>query len=178
LNGFVSGLGAALGDGVFAAVTGLGLTWIAGIIEGYATIIEVIGGGILIWIGYRTFFHAPLSSMAEEDGSDKGGATSLARAMASTFALTITNPATLLFFTSMFAGLGGLVGTGSFNDATFVVAGVVGGSTGWWLVLTTLIGLFHTRIDDRAMRAINRGSGVLLAGFGVAVLGHVIMRFT
>lgn len=178
LNGFVSGLGAALGDGVFAAVTGLGLTWIAGIIEGYATIIEVIGGGILIWIGYRTFFHAPLSSMAEEDGSDKGGATSLARAMASTFALTITNPATLLFFTSMFAGLGGLVGTGSFNDAAFVVAGVVGGSTGWWLVLTTLIGLFHTRIDDRAMRAINRGSGVLLAGFGVAVLGHVIMRFT
>ena len=32
LNGFVSGLGAALGDGVFAAVTGFGLTWVAGLI--------------------------------------------------------------------------------------------------------------------------------------------------
>ena len=36
VNGFVSGLGAALGDGVFAAITGLGLTWVAQLIEGYA----------------------------------------------------------------------------------------------------------------------------------------------
>lgn len=179
LNGFVSGLGAALGDGVFAAITGLGLTWIAQLIEGYSTIIEVIGGGILVWIGYRTFIHPPLIPMSDEPCPEKGGATSLARAMASTFALTITNPATLLFFTSMFAGLGGLVGgAGSFNDAAFVVAGVVGGSTGWWLVLTTLIGLFHTRINEAAMRMINRGSGALLACFGLAVLGHVIVRFT
>src|SRR4051812_46383029 len=35
LNGFVSGLGAALGDGLFAAVMGFGLTWIAQMIEGY-----------------------------------------------------------------------------------------------------------------------------------------------
>ena len=41
-NGFVSGLGAALGDGVFAAITGLGLTWVADMIEGYATIIELM----------------------------------------------------------------------------------------------------------------------------------------
>ena len=44
LNGFVSGLGAALGDGIFAAIIGFGLTWIAQLIEGYATIIELIGG--------------------------------------------------------------------------------------------------------------------------------------
>ena len=36
VNGFVSGLGAALGDGVFAAIMGFGLTWIAQMIEGYA----------------------------------------------------------------------------------------------------------------------------------------------
>src|ERR1043166_9704512 len=55
LNGFVSGLGAALGDGVFAAITGLGLTWIAQLIEGYATIIELIGGAMLVFFGFRTF---------------------------------------------------------------------------------------------------------------------------
>ncbi len=48
VNGFVSGLGAALGDGVFAAITGFGLTWVAMLIEGYSTIIELIGGAMLV----------------------------------------------------------------------------------------------------------------------------------
>ena len=49
VNGFVSGLGAALGDGVFAAIMGFGLTWIAQMIEGYATIIELIGGAMMCY---------------------------------------------------------------------------------------------------------------------------------
>lgn len=173
LNGFVSGLGAALGDGVFAAITGLGLTWIAQLIEGYATIIELVGGAMLVWIGFRTFTHPPVLPGPDDCAEKAGG--NLARAMVSTFALTITNPATLLFFTSMFAGLGGLAGgAGSFHDATFVVAGVIGGSAGWWLALTTVIGLFHTRIDEGWMRLINRGSGLLLMAFGLVVLIHVV----
>jgi len=105
------------------------------------------------------------------------GGTSLARAIASTFALTVTNPATLLAFTVMFAGLGGLAGgAGSYLDATLVVAGVVGGSTAWWLVLTTVIGLFHARIDDSAMKTINRVTGLLVALFGAAVLINLVLK--
>ena len=176
LNGFVSGLGAALGDGVFAAITGFGLTWIAQLIEGYAPVIELVGGAMLVWFGWRTFFAPPMvKDRVEEGGGD--GATSLMRAMISTFFLTITNPATLLFFTGMFAGLGGLAGgAGSFGDAGFVVGGVIAGSAGWWLALTTLIGLFHARIDERAMRMINRASGLLLVIFGLAVLIHLAVK--
>jgi threonine/homoserine/homoserine lactone efflux protein len=173
LNGFVSGLGAALGDGVFAAITGLGLTWVAQLIEGYATIIELVGGALLVWFGFRTFMAPVLPRLecAKEEG------TSLVRAIASTFVLTVTNPATLLAFTAMFAGLGGLAGgAGSYVDAGFVVAGVVGGSAGWWLVLTTIIGLFHTRIDETAMKKINRISGLLVALFGVAVLVNRVVH--
>ena len=112
-----------------------------------------------------------------DDGAE-GEGTNLLRAMVSTFALTITNPVTLLSFGVMFAGLGGLAGgAGSFNDASFVVAGVVGGSAGWWLVLTTVIGLFHARIDERAMRLINRSCGVLVVGCGAAVLIHLALKF-
>jgi threonine/homoserine/homoserine lactone efflux protein len=174
VNGFMSGLGAALGDGLFAAVTGFGLTWVAQLIEGYATLIELVGGAMMVWFGWRTFIAPPI--IKEDDGAPDGG-TNLVRAMVSTFALTITNPATLLFFTGMFAGLGGLAGgAGSFNDAGFVVAGVVGGSAGWWLALTTVIGLFHTKIDQKAMRLINRGSGVLVGIFGLVVLVHLALK--
>jgi threonine/homoserine/homoserine lactone efflux protein len=174
VNGFVSGLGAALGDGVFAAITGFGLTWIAQLIEGYATFIELIGGAMMVWMGWRTFLSPPVNRV--EEGPD--GSASLFRAIISTFALTVTNPVTLLSFGVMFAGLGGLAGgAGSFNDASLVVAGVVAGSTIWWLALTTLIGLFHARIDEKAMRIINRGCGVLVMGCGLAVLIHLAVKF-
>jgi threonine/homoserine/homoserine lactone efflux protein len=177
LNGFVSGLGAAVGDGIFAAITGFGLTWIAQLIEGYATIIELIGGAMMVWMGYRTFISPPVPRCAE-DKPDKEG-TNLMRAMVSTFALTVTNPVTLLSFGVMFASLGGLAGgAGSFHDASFVVAGVVGGSTGWWLALTTLIGLIHAKIDENAMGMINRICGVLVMGCGVAVLVHLAIKFS
>jgi threonine/homoserine/homoserine lactone efflux protein len=174
LNGFVSGLGAALGDGVFAAVMGLGLTWVAQLIEGYAIIIELTGGALMVFFGFRTFM-APIVPRVE-DGSVAGGST-LAGAIFSTFALTVTNPATLVYFTGMFAGLGGLAGgPGSYVDASLVVAGVVAGSTSWWLILTTIIGLFHTRIDDRAIGRINRISGLLVALFGLAVLINLVVK--
>ena len=177
LNGFVSGLGAALGDGIFAAITGFGLTWIAQLIEGYATIIELTGGAMMVWMGYRTFVSPPVPRCAEV--KPDGAGTNLERAMISTFALTITNPVTLLSFGVMFASLGGLAGgAGSFHDASFVVAGVIGGSAGWWLALTTVIGLFHTKIDEKVMRLINRICGVLVMGCGVVVLVHLAIKFS
>jgi len=176
VNGFVSGLGAALGDGVFACVTGFGLTWVAQLIAGYATIIALVGGAMMVWFGYHTFVDKTPITRLTEDRNDTGSST-LVRAMASSFALTVTNPATLLFFTTMFAGLGGLAGgAGSFVDAAMVVAGVVGGSAGWWLALTTLIGLFHARIDERWVKTINRASGVIVALFGLAVLVRLVIK--
>lgn len=176
LNGFVSGLGAALGDGIFAAIMGFGLTWIAQMIEGYATIIELIGGAMMVWMGYRTFISPPVPRCLDTKTDSEG--TNLVRAMVSTFALTITNPVTLLSFGVMFAGLGGLAGgAGSFHDAGFVVAGVVVGSAGWWLALTTIIGIFHTRIDEKAMRIINRACGALVMACGLAVLIHLAIKY-
>jgi threonine/homoserine/homoserine lactone efflux protein len=176
VNGFVSGLGAALGDGVFAAITFFGLTWIAQLIQSYDSIIELVGGALLVWFGVHTILSPVAGKMEDGDKAEPGGST-LVRAMVSTFVLTITNPATLIAFASMFASFHALVGgANSYVDAGFVVAGVVGGSAGWWLCLTSVIGIFHTRITDRTVRIINRGSGVLVAIFGLAVLIHVVMK--
>jgi threonine/homoserine/homoserine lactone efflux protein len=173
LNGFVSGLGAALGDGVFAIITGLGLTWIAQLIEGYAALIEMVSGMAMVFFGIKTFLDSHEPELAEDRENDKA-ASSLLGAIASTFALTVTNPATLIAFTVMFGGLGGLGGgPGTLADAGLVVAGVIGGSTGWWLVLTAVIGLFHARIDARRVTMINRVCGALVAIFGLAVLGNL-----
>jgi putative LysE/RhtB family amino acid efflux pump len=176
VNGFVSGMGAALGDGVFAAIMGFGLTWVAHLIQGYETIIELIGGALMVWMGYKTFVSPPFPRGMDDKPDSEG--TNLLRAIMSTFALTVTNPVTLGSFGAMFATLGGLAGgAGTFNDAGFVVAGVVGGSAGWWLALTTVIGLFHARIDEKAMRMINRTFGVLVMLCGLVVLVHLAFKY-
>ncbi len=163
LNGFVSGLGASVGDTVFAIVTGFGLTFIAQLIKGYSSYLELAGGGMLIYFGLHTFF-AHITERVDDDLPRESGRSTLFRAMASTFALTITTPATLLGFAALFAGLGGLAGGHpNIMSASFVVIGVAAGSTLWWLALTTVVGLFHASISDRVMHVINRVSGILIA---------------
>ncbi|HSZ75261.1 MAG TPA: LysE family transporter [Rhizomicrobium sp.] len=174
-NGFAAGLGAAMGDGAFAIVTGFGLTAIAQIIEGYSIILELAGGIMLVAFGVHTFITTPdvreLARMKEAEG-----ASTLVRAMASTFALTITNPATLFGFAALFAGLGGLAGgNASFVETAIVVGGVIAGSILWWFTLTAFVGMFHQNINDRVMKIINHASGIIITLFGLAVLGHLVI---
>src|ERR1700757_4123904 len=107
LNGFFAGLGAALGDGVFAIVTAFGITGISQWIEGYSTALKVVGGLMLIGFGLH-IFRADVALLRDAEGAQSrdNAASSLTRTILSTFALTIANPATLLGFTALFAGLG------------------------------------------------------------------------
>jgi len=175
--GFLSGLGGALGDGVFAAVTAFGLTAIAQTIEGYSTVLQVVGGILLLGFGLQVF-RSDTSGLHEAEGAKpKNKPRSLTRTILSTFALTISNPATLFGFTALFAGLASItMQEPSFLDAGVMVLGVVLGSTSWWFMLTTFVGIFHRHIDNGVMRAINHVFGVLVSGFGVAVLGNLAVR--
>jgi threonine/homoserine/homoserine lactone efflux protein len=181
LYGFLSGLGAALADGVFACIVGFGFTAIAQVIKSHFTPIEIVGGILLLGFGVHTFMASPQLRLdeglkAKEKAREQGRAT-LARAMASTFALAITNPGTLLAFTAMFAGVAGLVGgQASFFGAFLLVCGVLAGSTTWWFTLTTIAGLFHAKINEGVMKLINRLSGAVITIFGLVVFGDVIRR--
>jgi threonine/homoserine/homoserine lactone efflux protein len=181
-HGFVSGLGAALGDSLFASITGFGFTALVQLIVGYSYVLQLAGGLLLLFFGIRTFYTPPPPSFDErlalaENGGLANGNHSLVRAMASTFVLAITNPVTLFGFTAFFATLGGFAGGNpSFFAAAFVVLGVFAGSTLWWLTLTTVVGLLHARISDRTVRLINEISGAVVALFGVVVLAHLVSQ--
>jgi putative LysE/RhtB family amino acid efflux pump len=175
LNGFFSGLGAALGDGVFACVTGFGLTAIAQLIEGYSIPLKLAGGMMLLGFGVH-IFKSDVLALRNQDGETtrSDGSSSLFATIVSTFALTLTNPATLFGFAALFAGLGSLVGGDvKFADAAIVVAGVVAGSTLWWVALALVVGIFHRHLEPSVMRNINHGFGVAVTGFGIVVLGDL-----
>ncbi|HVZ69949.1 MAG TPA: LysE family transporter [Rhizomicrobium sp.] len=175
LNGFLSGLGAALGDSVFGVVTAFGLTAIAQLIKGFYVPLQIVGGVMLIGFGMHTFLAQPKKRELDQVRRSDSGASTLVGAIVSTFALTITNPATLFGFAALFAGLGSLIGEKPrFAEAAVLVGGVAGGSLAWWFAITTIVGLFHKNINDRAMKWINHAMGAAITLFGLAVLGNLI----
>jgi threonine/homoserine/homoserine lactone efflux protein len=94
-------------------------------------------------------------------------------AYASTFFLTITNPITILSFIAIFAGLG-LGITNNYWDAGILVLGVFLGSGLWWLILVSGVSLFQDRINTHILQWINRISGIIIIGFGLAALLSLI----
>lgn len=165
LLGFVSGLGAATADSCYGAVAAFGLTAISSVLIGQRMWIRLIGGLFLVYLGVRTLLRAP----AEKPAAATGG-RGLAGAYASTLGLTLTNPTTILSFVAIFAGLGLAGAHTASGDTAALVLGVFCGSALWWLALSGGVGLFRSRIGPRALRWINRVSGAIILGFGVAAL--------
>lgn len=168
LVGFISGLGAATADATYAALGGFGLVVLSRLLVQQAILLHLIGGAFLAYLGVRTIRAQPaVRSTAVADRADLVGA------YASTVGLTLSNPATILSFAAMFAGVApaGRAGTA---ETVLLVGGVFVGSALWWLVLSTSVGACRSRLDQGALSWINRGSGLVLLGFSAIILLGVI----
>jgi threonine/homoserine/homoserine lactone efflux protein len=171
LAGFVCGMGAATADGFYGCVAAFGLAWVSGLLVELQLWLRLIGGLFLVYLSVRTFLEKPVG---KADFTPISVSTGLAKSYASTFVLTVANPMTIFSFAAVFAGLG-LEGTGGgYTLASVLVAGVFGGSALWWLLLSMGVGLVRLNLDPVALRWINRGSGALILGFGVAALGSLL----
>lgn len=170
LAGFVTGLGAATADACYGAVAAFGVTAVSSVLVGQRLWIHVIGALFLTWLGLRTLLAAPHAtpSAALSPTSEVPAQRGLLAAWVTTLGLTLTNPATILSFAAIFAGLG-LGGVGSMA-AGLTVAGVFLGSALWWLLLSGGVSLLRTRFDASAMRAVNIVSGLALLGFAAFAL--------
>jgi threonine/homoserine/homoserine lactone efflux protein len=177
--GFVSGLGASMADGFFAAIIGFGLTAIRHWIEGYSQLLQVAGGALLLGFGVHTYLADPLHGRELTFNGERARANpSLLRAFFSTFAIAISNPATLFAFAAIFTVFGGFVGIAAptLAQAGFVVAGILCGAALWWLTITTVVGKFHAKINGRVMRVITHTSGAVVSIFGLGMLAHVLIE--
>ena len=168
MSGLVSGLGAATADALYGAIAGFGLTLISAFLLDQQTWISLVGGAFLCYLGLKTFISKP----AEQDVRAHGG--NLISAYLSTFVLTLTNPLTILSFAAIFAGLGLGATDGDFASAGILVSGVFLGSAAWWLLLSGGVSLLRQRFDQQVMAWVNRASGVIILGFGVAALWKLI----
>jgi len=165
--GLVTGLGAATADGFYGCVAALGLSAISKFLIDYQQVLQLVGGLFLIYLGGATFRRSPAQEAAT------AGETQLWKAYTTTLGLTLTNPATILAFTAIFAGLGLGSETAASEGAVVLVCGIFLGSASWWLVLSSLTsGLRHRLTGDRLLW-VNRLSGVVITAFGIVALSQL-----
>jgi len=163
LVGFISGLGAATADALYGSVAALGLQVLSALVFSLHTALQIVGGIALIWIGLTTMLARPVPVSVQPTPTRRR----LLSAYLSTLLLTLANPATILIFTVIFAGLGA-VGKGGIG--LVLVVGVACGSALWWTILSSGVSLMRQRVTVPVLRLINLVSGLVIIGFGVTAL--------
>jgi threonine/homoserine/homoserine lactone efflux protein len=161
--GLASGLGAACADTIFGIIAGFGLSVVRDWILSYQDWLGTAGGLYLLQAGVRAILakHVP-------DPEPLAG-EALVGAFASAFALTLTNPITVLAFAAIFAKVG-VDHAASFTGIAVLVSGVFVGSALWWLGLCLGVAPFRRRTPSGTLRAINLLSGAILLLSGVGLL--------
>lgn len=161
-HGLVSGLGAAAADTVYGFIAAFSLTFISDFLVAHQFIFRSVGAAFLCLLGLKTF----LSRLGQRPSAVTPG--SFARDFTSTFGLTLMNPITLLAFTAVFAGVGLTHSTHTLEG--LLVAGVFAGAAAWWLLLTTIAGLFRKKISLTNLLWLSRISGLIIIAFAFFIL--------
>jgi threonine/homoserine/homoserine lactone efflux protein len=166
--GFASGLGVATADASYGAIAAFGLTAVTSVLVSGKVVLGVIGGLVIALLGVRTMLSRRPDEVAHD--AERPG---LVGAFGSIYALTMTNPMTILSFAAIFAGLG-LVGGSSFVDAALLTLGVWAGSSLWWVVLTSIVAWLRERVSTRVLLWVNRISGAALVLFGIVAVALAV----
>ena len=161
------GAGGALGDSLFAAVTAFGVGAVTTLIADHALAIRLGGGLIMLAFALVIWRSAPKLR------GDEHQAPALRMALA-TLTLTLTNPATILFFIGAFGAVG-FTGIGHDTpdhrvNAALVVAGTFTGSMLWWIAVTAVARRLRGRITDGHLVTLNKGTAIALGLFAFAAV--------
>jgi threonine/homoserine/homoserine lactone efflux protein len=166
-RGLTIGLGAATADSLYASIATFGLTFISDLIASQHLWLSLAGGGLLLFLGIKTFRSKRKDSIIT---FEKKG---LLGSYVSAFLLVLTNPVTIFAFVAVFAvfGLGHKL---EIISACALVLGVFAGSCLWFLTLGYIATLFRKKLDASGLRWVNRVSGILIILSGITAFVRLI----
>jgi threonine/homoserine/homoserine lactone efflux protein len=162
---------AVLGDAGCVDVAAFGLTFVSNWLIGWEDWFRAASGVYLLYSGGSALLSKPQDKIAEQSDPE-----SLFRDFASAFALTITNPLTVLVFLAIFTALGLGSTQATLVRAAILVLGVWIGSFLWWLALSLGIGTFRRSSEPHHLAWISRVSGIILFATGTALLVTVVFE--
>lgn len=166
--GLVTGLSAACGDMVYSMVAAFGVTLVSDFITLQQYWIRLVGGMVLLLMGYGVFRAYPLADNAVK--APRGRTWTFL----STALLVFANPLTLFAFAAAFAVIGVKNIVGHSVSGLLLVAGVFLGSLTWFVLLTGLVQFFKAKAMRVGLTPMNRVAGGLLMLCGLYALWNGI----
>lgn len=176
-GGLAAGIGAVLGDGLIALFAALGVGAISGAISDYRTAIQIVGGLALALFGLKLYLTEPRLDALDKAHHENAKLKDFVWDIPQTFFLTITNPGAVLGLFAIFGGISTFVEVKTNIDALTMVAAIMGGSLGWWILLSELIGRIRHKISAHRLGFVNRIAGILLIAFGAILIGEMAYKF-
>ena len=168
--GYLTGLGAALGDAVFGAVAAFGLSFVESFVTRHEAWLRGIGGAILLVMGWSTMRHR-LPTVGDPVSEDREHMVATHfHYTTSSFFITVFNPLTLMAFGAAFAGRDLAAVGSSLPDAAVLVAGVFSGAVAWWAIVCTAAVAMRQHFTGMGILWLNRVAGAVILVFGVVAL--------
>lgn len=178
-SGFASGLGIATADTFYALVAAFGLSFLTNFMIKQQLSLKLIGGASLLYMGWRIYNKNPfkLRSIFSKECNEKCKGSNILVDFFSMFALTITNPFTVVFYGTIFTVLGFTVANLGVKGIYVVAIGIYLGAAIWWLVLSSGINLFRNRLRLRGIWLINKIMGGLIIALALIAAVSIFVKF-
>lgn len=164
--GFITGVGAAVSDIIYAAIVGFGMSFVTGFIynDRARFYLQIGGSFLLLAFGMFTYRSDPTKKI-HRSGQNKG---TLMHNGVTAFLVTFSNPLIIFLFLALFAQFAFVLPYHPFEMIVGFMS-IVAGALLWWWGLTWLIDKVRTKFDENGIRIINQVIGVAV------IIGSVIM---
>ena len=169
--GFVTGIGAALSDIVYALFTGLGMSFVMDFVNNAQNkfYLQIFGGILLLVFGVYCFKSNPMKNMHKS--SNKQG--TLLHNGITAFLVTLSNPLIVFLFMATFAQFAFVVPDMPIEMGVGYLS-IVFGAVLWWVGLTWLIDKIRGKCDTNGILIINKVIGSVVIIFSlIALVGTV-----
>jgi threonine/homoserine/homoserine lactone efflux protein len=174
LSGFISGLGAATADSIFAGVASFSLTIIIVFIEERREVFQLIGGVVVALLGVKIFYTNPVRQLRRHKRKKSG----MFEDFISVLFLTATNPLAIFLFVALFASFGVVSEETTWDHSLITLSGVAAGATLWWYLLTSTVNHFRKQFRLKQLWWVNKISGGVIFLLGLlAIVGVAKILF-
>lgn len=167
LHGLVTGLGAALSDIIYAALTCLGMGVVVNFVEANQSPLQLIGSIVLAGFGYYIFQSNPVRELKKQHEKK----LSFTQDFITAFFLTFSNILIVLLYIGLFARFGFVLPEHSIWTLAGGIGGIGLGAVIWWFFITYVVAKLKKWFNIRGIGVMNRVVGLVI--IVLAVIGAV-----
>lgn len=157
--GFVTGVGAAVSDMIYAMVCCLCMSLVLPFLVEHKVALQAIGSLLLFVFGIYTYRSRPNTNLPHKQKAKTKKGTLVQNGVTG-FLLTFSNPIIVFLFLMLFAHFNFVTPNKIKLGVEFF--GVVVGALGWWLGLTYLISKVRKKFNEERIWMLNKTIGTIV----------------